>query len=87
MIEDFNRKNEKSAGLEDRSPGNNSITGDSGLHIQIRRLSPFDTGRTAVSRVGFNRDKTKAIVYVKHAATPDSGVGITFSLIMQAGNG
>jgi hypothetical protein len=55
-------------------------TDNSKLHIKVRNktgesFGPFDSGRTYVSRVGFNRDKTQALVYVQHVAGPEMGIG------------
>lgn len=71
LIDNFNKKNDKPSALEDKF----SSTG--GLTIKIRSgeaESVFDSGRTWVSRVGFNADKTRALLYVQHAATPESGI-------------
>lgn len=80
MIDDFNGKNEKEYLLEDKFPKYKSPSGQRSLNIDVRgqrdkRFGPFDMGRTSVSRVGFNRDKTKALVYVQHIADPGMGVG------------
>jgi len=77
MIDDFNRKNEKEYLLE-----NKFLSDSSNLHITVRTeknkgdiISAFDKGATSVSRVGFSKDKTKALVYVQHVASPEMGVG------------
>lgn len=80
MIDDFNRRNKMKYQLEDRFPGHKSSSGHADLNIEVRqqketRLGPFDTGRTYVSRVGFNKGRTEALVYVQHVATPESGIG------------
>lgn len=80
LVDDFNRKNEQQYALEDKFPEDATREDHGRLQIKIReqkeeRTSPFDTGRTSVSRVGFNRDKTEALVYVQHVATPESGIG------------
>ncbi|RJQ45966.1 MAG: hypothetical protein C4538_07575 [Nitrospiraceae bacterium] len=76
MIDDFNSRNDMRYQLEDKFPS----SGHARLNIQVReqkdmRMSPFDTGRTYVSRAGFNKDRTEALVYVQHVATPESGIG------------
>jgi hypothetical protein len=42
-------------------------------------------GKTYVSRAGFNRDRTKALVYLEYIANPRSGVGYFVTLEKQNG--
>jgi|GEM_PF-5107776 len=84
MVDDFNRKNEKAHVLENKFPSEYR-----GLTIKVRENvhngksilnwnkepASLDSGRTSVSRVGFNKEKTKALVYVQHVASPEMGVG------------
>lgn len=83
MIDDFNKKNEKEHSIENRFPSYPGLTikvreGD-GKRKSIldwdKETPALDSGRTSISRVGFNKDKTKAIVYAQHIATPEMGVG------------
>ncbi len=79
MIADFNKKNGKRHFLENKfpspsDPGKFSIRvrpekDKNGLH------SLLYTGRTYVSRTGFNKEKTKAMVYVEHIPLPKKGFG------------
>lgn len=80
LIDDFNRKNEREYLLEDKFAKYKSSSDHRNLNIEVRdqrdkSFGPFDMGRTYVSRVGFNKDKTKALVYVQHVAGPEMGVG------------
>lgn len=80
MLDDFNKKNEREYPLEDKFQKYKSPSAHKSLNIEVRdqrdkRLGPFDMGRTSVSRVGFNKNKTKALVYVQHIADPEMGVG------------
>lgn len=80
MIDDFNRRNRLQYHLESKFPEDKPAAAHGNLTLEVReqqdsRSGPFDTGRTYVSRVGFNRDKTEALVYVQHVATPESGIG------------
>lgn len=75
MVADFNASNDRPYTLE---PGFKAEAGRE-PKIRIRRQEArsegvFDSGRTWVSRVGFNKDKTEAMVYVQHVATPESGI-------------
>ncbi|MEW6740645.1 MAG: hypothetical protein ACOYU2_08580 [Nitrospirota bacterium] len=85
MVDDFNRKNEREYPLEDKFPKYKSPSDHRNLNIEVRgqrdkSFGPFDMGRTSVSRVGFNKEKTKALVYVQHVAGPEMGVGHYVSL-------
>lgn len=80
LIDDFNRKNKREHVLEDKFPKYKSLSGHRNLNIEVRSktdksFGPFDMGKTYVSRVGFNRNKTQALVYVQHVAGPEMGVG------------
>jgi len=85
MIDDFNRKNEKAHVLENKfSPEHAGLTIKVKAQKDVDRKSildwdkksaALDSGRTSVSRVGFNKEKTKALVYVQHVASPEMGVG------------
>ncbi len=89
MLDDFNKRNERGYTLEDKFPKYKSPSTHKSLNIEVRdqrdkRSGPFDMGRTSVSRVGFNKDKTKALVYVQHVADPEMGVGY-YVLLDKAG--
>jgi len=80
IIDDFNSRNQKQYQLDAKFPEDKPEAGHGTLKIEVReqkdsRFGPFDTGRTYVSRVGFSRDRTEALVYVQHVATPESGIG------------
>lgn len=84
IVKDFNGKNMASYRLdEDAFPrdGNLKIT----LRTGKERPSPFMQGWTWVSRAGFNKERTKAVVYVSHASGPRSGVGYFVTLEKQQG--
>lgn len=71
LVEDFNNKNRTSYKLESAFP-------DDGSLVTVRGDSsdggfPLMSGRLFVSRVGFNRDRSRALVYVDHIAGPRSG--------------
>lgn len=56
--------------------------------IRIRgdeRASPLSTGKTYVSRAGFNTARTRALVFVEHITGPRSGVGYFATLEKKAG--
>lgn len=83
MFDDFNRKNEKEHIIENRFPSYPGLTikareGD-GKRKSIldwdKETATMDSGKTSVSRVGFNKDKTKAFVYVQYVANPEMGIG------------
>jgi len=72
LIEDFNQRNNGEYRLKRFDMGD-------GPRIIIRGVndesdSTFSSGRTWVSRVGFKDDMTRAMVYVQHVATPESGI-------------
>lgn len=76
MVEDFNRKNEKEYALRDKFPPGGKP--DIKIRASVGKRGPFDFsggGRTYVSRVGFNKANTEALVYVQHVADPEMGVG------------
>jgi hypothetical protein len=61
------------------SPLENAFPRDGAAKIGLRRDTQLDAfsskARTSVSRAGFNEDRTRALVYVEHAAGPRSAVG------------
>jgi len=81
MQRDFNRKNQQAYRLDEKrllplvpsarhvtlvTPGNYVIEGNS---------MPLAAGTTFLSRPGFNKDRTKAMVQINHVADPEMGVG------------
>lgn len=73
MLKDFNNKNKVEYPLE------NAFYESDGTMIRLRRdVSDglfYTKGKTRVSRVGFNKDKTMAVVYMNHVAEPAPGMG------------
>ena len=49
------------------------------------RFFPVAQGRTYVSRVGFNQDRSMALVHVDHIAGPRSGVAYYMTLEKKGG--
>lgn len=82
MLKDFNDKNRAQYRLE------HVIDSDGKPYVVLRGDKPvnplFSEGRTYVSRVGFNKEKTSAMVHVSHVAGPRSGIGY---FVMLAGQG
>jgi hypothetical protein len=79
MIDDFNRKNGKKYLLENKFPSPSEL-GEFRIIVRTEKdknelHSIFYRGRTYVSRVGFNKEKTKALVYVEHIPSPKKGFG------------
>lgn len=83
LVKDFNDKNRITYTLE------NAFPGDDKLKISIRgngQASPArQTGRIYVSRVGFNQNGTKSLVYVDYIAGPRSGGG--YQVVLEMKNG
>lgn len=83
MIEDFNRKNKKEHLIENRFPSYPDLTIKVREGVSKRKSildwnkepAALNSGRTSVSRIGFNKDRTKALVYVQHVAEPEMGIG------------
>ncbi len=71
LLEDFNRKNRVGYPLEHALPRDDRasvlLTGDAEARAS--------KGQTSVSRVGFNPDETRAMVYVEHTTWPNKAVG------------
>ncbi|MGB9907014.1 MAG: hypothetical protein ACPLRR_06485 [Candidatus Saccharicenans sp.] len=72
LLHDFHNKNKKEYRLSEFLP--------EGLEefIQVRpdgREHLLSPGKNYVSRVGFNPDRTAALVFVSHVASPEMGVG------------
>ncbi len=79
IVKDFNDNNRVPFKLEQEafpSDGKTEIT----LRTGKEPPSPFNKGRTWVSRAGFNSARTKAMVYVSHVAGPRMGVGYVVAL-------
>lgn len=85
IVKNFNDNNRVAYSLDDLFPGSEKVK------IRIRgdkeRSDPFaGKGKTYVSRVGFNKERTKALVYVEHIAGPRSGIGY-FVILEKQGPG
>jgi hypothetical protein len=84
MVKNFNDKNNISYPLE------NAFYRDDTTTIRIREgrdsTNLLIQGKTYVSRAGFNKNRTMALVYVEHIAGPRSGVGYFILLEKKGGN-
>lgn len=84
LLDDYNSKNKKSCRLSEFLPESFES------HLSLRTSEPdqrpvangmdsetisMSPGRTYVSRVGFNKSRTTALVFVSHLADPEMGVG------------
>ena len=78
LVKDFNEKNRVSLPLENAFPDDSrplvTLEGDTS-----RNVLP-GTGKTYVSRVGFDKKRTRALVYVDHAAGPRLGMSCYITL-------
>lgn len=83
MLDDFNKKNKASYPLENAFPAGDKLV------IELRgdgeAGNVFQKGSTGISRAGFNRDRTRALVYVEHITSPRSGVGYFVRLEKKSG--
>ena len=84
LVKDFNDKNKISQPLENAFPDDNvptiSLAGNGAENF------PPGRGKTYVSRVGFNPDRSKALVHVDHIAGPRSGAAYYITLQKKAGS-
>ncbi len=74
IVGDFNEKNRVSYPLD------NAFPQDEKLKITVKGDTEAPpplpgSGRTWISRAGFNKERTRALVYVSHVAGPRAGVG------------
>lgn len=80
LVKDFNDKNKLSLPLENGFPDDGGpgilLADDKGK----RESALAGSGKTHVSRVGFNRDRSVALVHVDHIAGPRSGVAYYITL-------
>ncbi|MCJ7593301.1 MAG: hypothetical protein MUO52_00835 [Desulfobacterales bacterium] len=86
LIADFNAKNATPGRLENRFPKDMMVTvipektmkeifsGSDGW-AEFRRRYVFSSGTLSFSRVGFNADKTKAVLFVHNQADYEMGIG------------
>ena len=87
LIDDFNKKNEVSARLENRFPAGMQVSLipeaamreifslDGGGWEEFRKRYPLAGGTLSFSRVGFSADRTKAVVFVHSQADYEMGAG------------
>lgn len=73
IVKSFDATNKASYPLE------NAFPPDENLKIRLRRDAQVDPllfkGKTSVSRAGFNKERTAALIYVEHITGPRSAVG------------
>ncbi|MGQ9802186.1 MAG: hypothetical protein ACUVRL_11070 [Candidatus Saccharicenans sp.] len=84
LLEDYNSKNKKKYNLGEFLPEgfenlisirrSESGQGQSLTGVSSETIS-LSSGKTYVSRVGFNKSRTAALVFVSHVAGPEMGVG------------
>jgi hypothetical protein len=83
ILKDYNDKNRVGYPLENAFPEYDEMSirtrGDTEAGL------PFSKGRTYISRAGFSKDRSKALVYVDHIAGPRSGVGYFVTLDKKSG--
>jgi len=79
LVADYNGKNKVSFTLENAFPDDDLST----VRIRDGRRQAIARaqGRTSVSRVGFSKDGTRALVHVDHIAGPRSGVAYYVILV------
>ncbi len=84
LVKDFNQKNRISQTLERGFPddGRLTISVADNASGQLSRSNE----RTYVSRVGFNRDRSMALVHVDHISGPRSGVAYYLTLKKKTGS-
>lgn len=98
LIADFNAKNAGPGRLENRFPKEMRVTVIpeetrkeifKGAHGwgEFRNRYPFSSGTISFSRVGFNADKTKAVLFVRNQADYEMGIGYCLLLRKSAGSG
>ncbi|MDI6698966.1 MAG: DUF2330 domain-containing protein [Candidatus Saccharicenans sp.] len=78
LLDDYNSKNKKQYRLSENLPeGLEEVLAvrESGEAGPGEGQSLLSSGRTYVSRVGFNPGRTTALVFVSHVAGPEMGVG------------
>ncbi len=84
LLKDFNDKNRVSSSLENAFPDDGlpeiAIENDKGVGA-----FPYRKGKTCVSRVGFSRDRSTALVHVSHIAGPRSGAAYYVILAKKSG--
>jgi len=82
LIDNFNEKNKKEYNLKAGLPDGQETF----LRFRDSESSGgLRSGKTFVSRVGFNPNKTEALVFVSHVADPEMGVGYLLLLGKKAG--
>jgi hypothetical protein len=83
ILKDFDDKNRVGYPLENAFPEYGEVSirtrGDKEAAL------PFSKGRTYISRAGFSKDRSRALVYVDHIAGPRSGVSYFVTLEKKTG--
>lgn len=93
MITDYNRRNEQSYRLDEERllplvPKGGRITLVNPGKTRIKEEGiMFSDGTTYISRPGFNKDLTKAILQINHVAGPEMGVGYQVYLEKSSSSG